>query len=140
MDSRGASEDVFGLDSDSEKEFIDSDLHPGDDSSTTGRNSQKYVQIVSKDGHAFFLEKELAMASSALRVLLSGGGKWQETQGRIPTINLDSIRAPILEKVIQYFHYKSRYAYADPSESIPEFKIEMEYVFELMQAAHFLDT
>mmetsp|Transcript_8200 Transcript_8200/g.23349 ORF Transcript_8200/g.23349 Transcript_8200/m.23349 type:complete len:149 (-) Transcript_8200:87-533(-) len=52
-------------------------------------------------------------------------------------ITFKELSTPILEKVIQYLHYKVRYTNSDTV--IPEFKIEPEMVMELLMAANFLD-
>lgn len=52
-------------------------------------------------------------------------------------MRLGGISTPILEKVIQYFHYKLRY-----SNSLvppPPFEIAPEYANELLIAANYLD-
>jgi len=53
------------------------------------------------------------------------------------TVTFPEISTRILEKVVEYFHYKVRWSH---SSEVPEFKIEPEIALELLMAANFLDT
>lgn len=53
-------------------------------------------------------------------------------------IRLAEISTPVLEKVIEYFHYKLKYN--NSTGEIPEFAIQPEIAIELLEAANFLDT
>jgi transcription elongation factor B subunit 1 len=55
----------------------------------------------------------------------------------VPKILLSSISTPILEKVIQYFHYKKRY---DGVARRPKFDVPLELATQVLLAANFLDT
>lgn len=48
------------------------------------------------------------------------------------------IRAAVLEKVIQYFHFKLKYT--NSKVPIPEFPIPPKIALDVMMAANFLDT
>mmetsp|Transcript_8201 Transcript_8201/g.23351 ORF Transcript_8201/g.23351 Transcript_8201/m.23351 type:complete len:105 (-) Transcript_8201:87-401(-) len=90
------------------------------------------VKLVSKEGHEFYVDRKCAMLSGTIRAMLSG--QFVESGGEI---TFKELSTPILEKVIQYLHYKVRYTNSDTV--IPEFKIEPEMVMELLMAANFLD-
>eukprot|EP00743_Colponemidia_sp_Colp-15_P005424 GILK01005830.1.p1 GENE.GILK01005830.1~~GILK01005830.1.p1 ORF type:complete len:116 (+),score=15.87 GILK01005830.1:47-349(+) len=96
----------------------------------------EFVKIISSEGHEFYLEKKYAMVSGTIRSMLTGPGQFSETQ--LGEVRFPEISAPLLEKVIQYFHYKHRYTNSDTP--IPEFKIEPESALELLMAANYLDT
>ncbi len=55
----------------------------------------------------------------------------------MPKIQLSTIPTVILEKVVQYFHYKARY---DQVARRPKFDIPLEIVTQVLLAANFLDT
>jgi transcription elongation factor B subunit 1 len=65
-------------------------------------------------------------------------GTWAENSGPIPTIQFESINSCILEKIIQYFYYKSKYDGTNPP--LPPFKLDNENIVQLLLAANFLDT
>jgi len=73
------------------------------------------------------------MVSGTIRKMLSGD--FIESRGEM---SFPEISAPILEKVIQYFYYKKRYANSSTS-TVPEFQIEPEYALELLMASNYLD-
>jgi hypothetical protein len=56
----------------------------------------------------------------------------------IPTIKFETINTAILEKVIQYFYYKKKYDHTPPP--LPQFKIGIDSMVDLLNAASFLDT
>eukprot|EP00960_Hanusia_phi_P035552 751782-Hanusia_phi.AAC.6 len=73
------------------------------------------------------------------------------------TVTFPEISTPILEKVVEYFYYKVRYAQSSDipgdarcpslsslafvrSNACTEFKIEPENALELLMAANFLDA
>jgi hypothetical protein len=64
--------------------------------------------------------------------------QWSELAEPMPTLRLENYSGFILEKVVQYFYYRKEFENADHLAPVPEFPIEMEYVFPLMQAAHYL--
>ncbi len=63
--------------------------------------------------------------------------QWAETSSHVPKIQLSTIPTVILEKVVQYFHYKARY---DQVARRPKFDIPLEIVTQVLLAANFLDT
>ena len=65
-------------------------------------------------------------------------GKWEETRGNIPTMELKEVSTEILEKVVKYFHYKKRWD--NTNEKRPKFDMSMEHLVPILLAAHFLQT
>ena len=101
---------------------------------TSEEHEKVYVKLISAEGHEFFLEKGIAMASSAtIRTMLEG--QFREAQDNI--IRFPAISAYILERVVQYLHYKSQHS--NSSSRIPDFAIEPEVALELLIAAKYLD-
>jgi transcription elongation factor B subunit 1 len=93
-----------------------------------------YVKLVSAEGHEFFLDRSIAMAgSSTIRTMLEG--QFREAQDNV--ITFPDIAGYILERVIRYLHYKTKFT--NVSARIPEFLIEPEYALELLIAAKYLD-
>lgn len=94
----------------------------------------KYVKLVSAEGHEFFLERKIAVASSTtIRTMLEG--KFRESQENV--ITFPEISGYILERVVRYLHYKAQYSHS--TTRIPDFMIEPEVALELMIAAKYLD-
>ena len=56
----------------------------------------------------------------------------KEGSATFPEISTD-----ILEKVIQYFHYKQKYT--NSREPVPEFEVHPEQALDLLMASNFLD-
>ena len=101
--------------------------------SETG-DERVYVKLVSAEGHEFFLDKEIAMASSTtIRTMLEG--QFREAQDNI--IRFPDIAGYILERVVRYLHYKAQYS--NSTARIPDFMIEPEVALELLIAAKYLD-
>jgi transcription elongation factor B subunit 1 len=92
----------------------------------------------SKERHEFLVAREVVMAAGTIRMMLTGPGTWAETKSKVPTIIFEEISSPVLEKVIQYFHYKKRYDGAPPP--LPKFDIDLDTIVPLLMAANFLDT
>jgi len=92
------------------------------------------VKLISADAHEFIIDRKCAMVSNTIRSMLSG----TFTEAELGEVNFREISAPILEKVVQYFYYKTRYN--NSATENPEFPIEPEIALELLMAANFLDT
>jgi hypothetical protein len=93
-----------------------------------------FVKLVSAEGHEFFLDREIAIASSkTIRLMLEGS--FREAQEGV--IRFPYIDGYILERVIRYLHYKAQHS--NSTSRIPEFMIEPEVALELLIAAKFLD-
>jgi transcription elongation factor B subunit 1 len=93
-----------------------------------------YVKLVSAEGHEFFMDRAIAIASSkTIRLMLEGS--FREAQDNI--IRFPDITSYTLERVVRYLHYKAQHA--NSSSRIPEFQIEPELALELLVAAKYLD-
>lgn len=99
-------------------------------------DNEEYVTLISADGHEFKCPKKAALVSGTIKSMLSGPAEFAETE--TGEINFREISTPILEKVIEYFHYKLKYT--NSTAEIPQFPIEPEIALELLMAANFLDT
>lgn len=98
------------------------------------KNERVYVKLVSSEGHEFFVDKDIAMASSTtIRTMLEG--QFREAQDNV--IRFPDIASYILERVVRYFHYKSQHK--DSTARIPDFMIEPEVALELLIAAKYLN-
>ena len=119
----------------------------------------KMVKLISAEGHVFTVDRRWAMVSGTVKNILQGqfAGKFMfdtipysyysiiyinylngisvvESRGEV---RFPEIPGVILEKVIQYMHYKVRYA--NSTQRIPNFNIEPEISMELLMAASYLD-
>ncbi|KAL7567739.1 hypothetical protein ACA910_012072 [Epithemia clementina (nom. ined.)] len=102
-----------------------------DDSNSGGAS---YVKLLSAEGHEFVMDRQIAItASQTIRIMLEGS--FREAQDNV--IRLPDISSYILEKVVQYLHYKAQYSNSETR--IPEFVIEPELALELLIAAKYLD-
>ena len=99
----------------------------------------EYVKLVAKDGYEFFVERECAMVSGTIRALLENPGNVLREQKDLE-VQCQSISAPILERVIQYFYYKQKYQNAAFGVEVPEFVIEPEIAIDVLSAANYLDA
>lgn len=91
-----------------------------------------FIKVISADNHEFLVDRETAMGSKTIKTMLSGS--FQESEGivRFPEIN-----TPILERVMQYLHYRRKHLAS--TTPIPEFDVSSEEALELIMAANFLD-
>jgi elongin-C len=92
-----------------------------------------YVTLVSAEGFEFVIERRCANVSGTIRAMLTGS----YSESKDNHVNFPEISTRVLEKVIEYFHYKVRYSH---SSEMPEFKVEPEIALELLMASNFLDT
>jgi transcription elongation factor B subunit 1 len=93
------------------------------------------LTLMSNDGYQFVLERRTAMISQKIRNMLYGAGNFEEVQTK--TIRLP-IRASILERIIEYWHYRSQYS--DHIDQLPRFEINPVIALELLQMADYLQT
>ncbi|KAK0412605.1 hypothetical protein QR680_006307 [Steinernema hermaphroditum] len=91
--------------------------------------------LISCDGHDFYIKRELAMCSGTIKAMLSGPGQFEESE--LNVVHFRDIPSHVLHKVCQYLSYKHRYTNS-PTE-IPEFPLPAEGSLELLMAANFLD-
>ena len=108
------------------------------------------TSLCSSEGHVFYVDRRCAKVSKTISAALSGmsffystscsppprllPGNFRESEGEV---SLSGISTAILEKVIQYFHYKLKYS--NSKVPPPEFDIKPEYANELLIAANYLD-
>lgn len=90
------------------------------------------IKLKSAEGHEFFVDRRCAMVSGTIKSMLAG--QFAESRGEISFPEIPSI---IMEKLIQYLHYKVRYTNA--TYRIPEFHVEPEIALELLIASGYLD-
>jgi transcription elongation factor B subunit 1 len=93
------------------------------------------LTLVSNDGYRFVIERRTAMISQKLRNMLYGAGNFEEAQTKLIRL---PIRAIILERIIEYWHYRSQYS--DHIDQLPRFEIDPRMAHELLQAADFLQS
>jgi len=92
----------------------------------------KTIKLISAEGHEFIIARRCALVSGTIKQMLSG--QFAESRGEV---RFPEIPGAILEKVIQYMHYKVRYT--NSVTRVPEFDIEPELSLELLMAANYLD-
>jgi elongin-C len=102
--------------------------------SSSSQEAVSYVKLISAEGHEFFLDRQVAIeASKTIRLML--GGSFREAQDNV--IRFPDIAGYVLERVVQYFHYKAQHS--NSSNRLPTFNIEPEIALELLLAAKYLD-
>mmetsp|Transcript_19465 Transcript_19465/g.49872 ORF Transcript_19465/g.49872 Transcript_19465/m.49872 type:complete len:90 (+) Transcript_19465:97-366(+) len=72
-----------------------------------GQEHPEYVKLISCDGKEFFCERKAAMISGTIKNMLTGPGQFTEKQ--MGEVSFPEISGDVLEKVLEYFHYKLRY-------------------------------
>ena len=93
------------------------------------------LTLLSNDGYEFVIDKQTAMISITIRNMLYGGGNFEEATTK--KIKLP-IRAVILEKIIEYWHYRTQYS--DHLDQLPKFPIDPAIAIELLNSAEYLQT
>lgn len=96
------------------------------------RESGPMIKLISAEGHEFFLHKHVAMVAGTIKIMLSG--QFAESRGEIRFPEIPGI---ILERVIQYLHYKVRYA--NSAQRVPNFNIDLDMALEMLMASNYLD-
>lgn len=92
----------------------------------------RMIKLISAEGHEFYVDKRCAMVSGTIKAMLQS--QFAESRGEV---RFPEIPGVVLEKVIQYLHYKVRYA--NSSQRIPNFEISPEIALELLMASNYLD-
>eukprot|EP00548_Thalassiothrix_antarctica_P006170 CAMPEP_0194137210 /NCGR_PEP_ID=MMETSP0152-20130528/7141_1 /TAXON_ID=1049557 /ORGANISM="Thalassiothrix antarctica, Strain L6-D1" /LENGTH=104 /DNA_ID=CAMNT_0038834147 /DNA_START=81 /DNA_END=395 /DNA_ORIENTATION=- len=95
----------------------------------------KYVKLISTEGHEFLLERDIAIAGSGTIRTMLEGGQFRESNENL--VRFPDISGFILERVVQYLHYKAQFSQANTR--IPDFTVEPEVALELMIAAKYLN-
>lgn len=93
-----------------------------------------YVKLISAEKHVFVVERRVVTVSGMIKAMLSSNS-FVEGKGEI---EFPEISTAVLEKVIQYMHYKVKYH--NSKVPIPEFPIAPEMALELLTAANYLDV
>jgi len=84
----------------------------------------------------FIMERSIAIeGSETISAMLEGPGMFRESEDNM--IRFPDIQGLVLEKVIQYLHYKRKHSRS--TGQIPEFKIEPEIALELLVACNYLN-
>lgn len=92
----------------------------------------EYVILVSNDGQEFYLDRKITSLSDVLYNAL----RTAPLDKKYRKITLDHIKGSVLEIVIQYLHFKSRYMYTDFEHNPPPpFEIEPILALDVLKAA-----
>eukprot|EP00560_Eucampia_antarctica_P002409 CAMPEP_0197833450 /NCGR_PEP_ID=MMETSP1437-20131217/19081_1 /TAXON_ID=49252 ORGANISM="Eucampia antarctica, Strain CCMP1452" /NCGR_SAMPLE_ID=MMETSP1437 /ASSEMBLY_ACC=CAM_ASM_001096 /LENGTH=108 /DNA_ID=CAMNT_0043437521 /DNA_START=136 /DNA_END=462 /DNA_ORIENTATION=+ len=92
-----------------------------------------YVKLVSAEGYEMFVQRDIAIAgSTTMKAMLEG--QFRESEDNV--IRFPDISGIVLEKVVQYLHYKVKHSKS--SGRLPEFPIQPEIALELCVAANYL--
>eukprot|EP00158_Paraphelidium_tribonemae_P000469 Partr_v1_DN22462_c0_g1_i4_m32231 putative Transcription elongation factor B (SIII), polypeptide 1 (15kDa, elongin C) len=92
-----------------------------------GVSESQTVKLISSDGFEFIIPRSCALASGTLRSMLSSPGLFAESIAN--EIHLREFKAVVLEKVVQYLIYKTKYSVSNDNAipmDIPDFPIEPE--------------
>lgn len=100
----------------------------------SGEASSNFVKLISSSNHIFYVEKKVAMVSGMIRATLQTTA-FQESESQ--EISFPELDTPVLEKVIEYFHYKHRYN--NSRVPIPEFQIAPDMAIDVLIAANYLE-
>jgi transcription elongation factor B subunit 1 len=115
---------------------------------------EDYVTLISREGHAFILERKVACVSKLIRAYVSSGtanasphdARIAAATSTSPDVNWEAsepavVRFPFvssahLEKAVQYFHFKHKYD-NDPDHR-PDFHVPPEMAVDLIKVATLL--
>ena len=97
--------------------------------------TNKYVKLISAEGHEFYVERKIAMAGSGTIRTMLEGHFFRESNENL--IRFPDISSHILERVVGYIYYKAQHSQS--TTRIPEFPIEPEIALELLIASKYLD-
>ncbi|PHH66699.1 hypothetical protein CDD81_6536 [Ophiocordyceps australis] len=93
----------------------------------------QYVTLVAADGLEFVVLRDAAMVSPIVKGMLDPRSQFVEAKHA--RCVFQEISSPVLDKVVEYFHYWYRYR---NSEDVPDMDIPVELCLELLAAADFL--
>jgi len=94
-----------------------------------------FIRLISGDKHVFVVERRAAVVSGMIRTMLASSGFQEGGRGEI---EFPEISAPVLEKVVEYFHYKLKHH--NSKTPIPDFVVAPEMALEVLTAANYLDA
>ena len=72
----------------------------------------RFVKLISSDGHEFIVKREDALTSGTIKAMLSGPGQFSENETN--EVNFREIPSHVLQKVCMYFTYKVRFTNTVP--------------------------
>ncbi|KAG9257446.1 BTB/POZ protein [Emericellopsis atlantica] len=93
----------------------------------------KYVTLVSGDGFEFVVLREATKVSPIISGMIDPRSGFAEA--RDARCVFQEISSPVLDKVVEYFHYW--YQYRD-NDDVPDMDIPVEICLELLAAADYL--
>ncbi|KAJ2991279.1 hypothetical protein HDV02_003868 [Globomyces sp. JEL0801] len=100
---------------------------------TNNSEERLTVKLISSDLFEFVIDRKCALASGAIKILLSSPGQFTESvQNEIHFRDINDKRIKD-----RYLYYKV--AYSNTMQEVPAFPIEPEIAMELLNAADFLD-
>ncbi|KAK4226964.1 BTB/POZ protein [Podospora fimiseda] len=91
----------------------------------------KYITLISNDGFEYVVLREATEISPVLRTMLRS----PFSEARTGRCHFPEIRAAVLEKVAEYFHY---WFQNKDKDDVPDMIIPVEICLELLMAADFL--
>lgn len=95
-------------------------------------SNREFIRIISNDNFEFYLDKIVACQCPYFDDKLMKIDKSLLLD--IATILVPEVRGEILEIIIQYLHYKSKYC-KFPTEKVPPFPIKPDVALEVLNAA-----
>jgi transcription elongation factor B subunit 1 len=111
-------------------------------------DATQMVRLIAKDGSEYVLHRNCATVSKTIKTMLvTAAATLPQNTGALllplggqseNVVNLPTVPSDLLEKAIQYFHYK--YRYDNDPDNRPTFHVPPEMALDLMLVAHFLDT
>jgi elongin-C len=87
------------------------------------------VSLISSEGYEFNVDERVARVSGLLR------GKLDSKKGKDKRIVLSAVSASLLELMVQYFYYRTRYT--ECAGSIPAFPIAPELALEMLLVSNY---
>jgi len=97
------------------------------------RAKKEFVKIISSGNHVFIVERRIAEVSQTIKRALNSSLR----EGDSREIRFPEISTKILERVIQYCHFKFRYT--NSTTPIPEFHIQPDEALDLLLASNYLE-
>ncbi|SPO41866.1 related to ELC1 - Elongin C transcription elongation factor [Pseudozyma flocculosa] len=92
----------------------------------------EWVTLVSEDDYRFVVEYKCAIASGTIKTMLSmgEGGGFAEAESHTARLQ---IRGEVLEKIVEYLQWKTKYSTVDNDLDVPNFqnRIPPEIALEL---------
>lgn len=95
-------------------------------------SNKEFIRIISNDNYEFYLDKIVACHCPYFEEKLRKIDRSLLVE--IMTIEIPEVRGEILEIMIQYLHYKSKYC-KFPSNEVPPFPIKPDLALEVLNAS-----